>query len=45
MGIGTGCTVHVREDELPEGRLILNLSKRVTAVIDGVIHDTYDPSR
>lgn len=44
MGIGTGCTVHVRE-ELPEGRLILNLSKHVTAVIDGVIHDTYDPSR
>ena len=27
MQIGSGCTVHVREDELPSGRLILNLSK------------------
>lgn len=45
MGIGTGCQVHLRRDELPEGRLIVNLSKHVTAVIDGVLHDTYDCSR
>ncbi len=45
MHIGSGCTVHLRADELPEGRLIARLSKHVCAVIDGVIHDTYDPSR
>jgi len=45
MGIGTGCKVHVREDELPYGRLILNLSRHFTAVIDGELHDTYDCSR
>ena len=45
MGIGTGCRVHVREDELPYGRLILNLSRHFAAVIDGELHDTYDCSR
>jgi hypothetical protein len=45
MGIGTGCRVHLREGELPGGRLVVNLSRHVTAVIDGVIHDTHDPSR
>lgn len=45
MGIGTGCTVHLRADELPAGRLIVSVSKHITAVIDGVIHDTHDPSR
>lgn len=45
MGIGTGCTVHVSQDELPGGRLILNLSKHFTAVIDGVLRDTHDCSR
>jgi imidazolonepropionase-like amidohydrolase len=45
MGIGTGCTVHLREDELPAGRIIARLSRHTTAVIDGTIHDTYDPSR
>jgi hypothetical protein len=45
MEIGSGCKVHVREDELPKGRLILALSKHYAACIDGVINDTYDPSR
>lgn len=46
MGIGTGCKVHLRADELPKsGRLILSLSKHYCAFIDGVIHDLYDPSR
>ena len=45
MGIGTGCRVHMDERELPSGRLVLSLSKHYTAVIDGVCHDTYDPSR
>ena len=45
MGIGTGCRVHLKEDELPKGRLVCNLSKHCTAVIDGVINDIYDCSR
>ena len=45
MGIGTGCRVHLRADELPPGRLLIQLSRHMTAVIDGCIHDTHDPSR
>jgi hypothetical protein len=45
MGIGTGCKVHLRSDELPAGKLIVCVSRHVTAVIDGVINDTNDPSR
>lgn len=46
MGIGTGCTVHLTADELPGGcSLVVNVSKHTCAVIDGVIHDTHDPSR
>jgi len=45
MGIGTGCQVHLRANELPLGRLVVNVSKHLVAVIDKVIHDEYDPSR
>lgn len=45
MGIGTGCTVHLVADELPAGRLIVAVSKHYTTMIDGVIHDTFDPRR
>ena len=45
MFVGSGCQVHLREDELPSGRLIVSLSKHSCAVIDGVIHDLDDPSR
>jgi hypothetical protein len=46
MRIGDGCKVHLCEEELPkEGTLIVRLSKHYSTVIDGVIHDTYDPSR
>lgn len=45
MFIGSGCKVHLRESELPTGRFIANVSSHVVAVIDGVIHDTHDPSR
>ncbi|HTZ73372.1 MAG TPA: hypothetical protein VMB47_05595 [Candidatus Aquilonibacter sp.] len=45
MEIGSGCKVHMRADELPQGRLIVSVSGHLTAVIDGVIHDTHDPSR
>ena len=45
MHIGQGCKVHLRAGELPMGRLVVNVSRHVTAVIDGIIYDTYDPSR
>ena len=45
MRIGSGCRVHLRADELPNGRLIVAVSKHLVAVLDGVIHDLADPSR
>lgn len=45
MQIGSGCTVHLRPDQLPSGRLVVSVSKHLTAMIDGVIHDTHDCSR
>lgn len=45
MTIGSGCTTHLRKEELPSGRIICKVSRHCVAVIDGVIHDTYDCSR
>jgi len=45
MKIGQGCKVHLRAGELPAGKLIVQVSKHYTAVIDGVLHDNYDCSR
>ena len=45
MQVGQGCTVHLRAEELPAGRLICRTSRHLVAVIDGVVHDTYDCTR
>lgn len=45
MSIGTGCRVHLRADELPDGWLIVNVSRHLVAVINGAVHDTHDSSR
>jgi len=45
MKIGEGCKVHLSEKELPKGRLIINVSKHFTTVIDGTLNDTHDCSR
>lgn len=45
MSFGTGCKVHLRPDELPKGRIIVRVSKHLAAVVDGVLHDTFDCSR
>lgn len=45
MQVGVGCQVHLRPSELPNGVLIVKVSKHLSAIIDGVIHDTHDPSR
>ena len=45
MQVGAGCRVHLRPSELPTGTLIVKVSKHLTAIVDGVIQDTHDPSR
>ena len=45
MKVGEGCKTHLLKGELPPGRLVVAVSKHYTAVIDGVIHDTHDPTR
>lgn len=45
MFIGQGCKVHLRADELPDGKIICRLSKHLTAVINGVVNDIYNPAR
>lgn len=44
-GIGIGCKIHLRPGELPDGRLIVKVSRHITAVINGVIHDTHECDR
>ena len=46
MTIGSGCQTHLRKSELPtKGRMVVRVSKHVTAVVDGVLHDTYNCTR
>lgn len=45
MGIGTGCRVHLAAGELPDGNLVVQVSRHSTAIINGVIRDTHDPQR
>jgi hypothetical protein len=43
MGIGTGCRVHLKKEELPTGTMICRLSKHLCCVKDHVIYDTFHP--
>lgn len=45
MTVGSGCTTHLTKSELPNGVLILKLSKHLTCLKDGVLYDTFDCSR
>lgn len=45
MKVGQGCRVHLKPEELPQGRLVVAVSRHYVAMIDGVIHDTHDPTR
>ena len=45
MTIGSGCKVHLSACELPPGRLVVNVSRHCTAMINGMIRDLYDPAR
>ncbi len=44
MQVGSGCQVHLKADELPDGKIICKVSRHLVAVIEGVIHDTHDSS-
>jgi hypothetical protein len=45
MKTGEGRKIHLRDDELPAGRLVVALSRHMAAVIDGVLHDTHQCDR
>ena len=46
MKVGEGCTTHLESGEIPmHSRIICVCSRHWVAVINGVIHDTYDSSR
>jgi len=45
MSIGSGTTVHLTPEELPNGVVITRLSGHLATMVDGVVHDTHDPSR
>ena len=44
MSKGTGVTMHLTEDEIPNGTLIVDISKHLTCVKDKTIYDTYNCS-
>lgn len=45
MGVGKGCKVHLRADELPSGRIVVRVSKHVVALVNGTIHDLENCAR
>ena len=45
MSVGSGCRAHLRDGEIPMGRIICRCSGHLVAVIDGVVNDTYDSTR
>ena len=46
MTIGSGCTTHLRDGELPYfQKIIVNLSGHLSCVENDTIYDTYDCSR
>ena len=45
MLVGQGCKVHLSAGELPMGRLVVSVSKHYTCVVDGKVHDTWNPQR
>lgn len=45
MQVGQGCKVHLRAEELPKGTLIVQLSRHLVCVRNGVVYDVDDPRR
>ena len=44
MKIGEGCQMHLCEDEIPSGTIIVSLAKHLTCVKNKVIYDTWNCS-
>ena len=44
MKIGEGCKMHLTENEIPPGTIIVQLSKHLVCVKDKVVQDTYNSS-
>jgi hypothetical protein len=44
-GIGTGCKMHLHQNEIPDGVIIFRVSKHLTCTKDKVLYDTYDCTR
>jgi len=44
MFIGQGCKIHLTQNELPPGKLIVQCARHLTSVVDGVINDIWDCS-
>lgn len=46
MGIGTGCTTHLRYGDIPTDRTIIcNVTSHIVCVKNGVVNDTFDCTR
>jgi hypothetical protein len=45
LHVGDNRRTYLREGQLPLGRVIVSIKGHYTTLIDGVIHDTYDPSK
>lgn len=45
MKIGSGCTTHLREEDLPSGTIVCQVTGHLTCIKDKVIYDTYNCSR
>jgi len=43
MGVGTGCTIHLKKEELPDGTMICRLSKHLCCVREHTIFDSHHP--
>lgn len=43
--VGKGFDAYLTDGELPDGHLIVSIRRHITAVIDSVIHDKWDPQR
>jgi hypothetical protein len=45
MKFGVGCNTHLVPSELPKEDLVVMVSRHATAIVNGVLHDTHEPSR
>lgn len=43
LTVGSSDRVRFTDGQLPMGRLVVSVRKHYTAVIDGAVHDTFDP--